>query len=138
MAMTLILATLFAQAQPVPAQGLPVDAGRAEWSSFQRMESRLLLPNPDLVERIELILANGGCSLAGQRPQRFDFTVNYAVRFDRRNQAERVFVEDIGCEQIELLVGDVVNSMLRDGYFDLPRGRAERWYTNSINFNLDA
>ncbi len=133
MATHLILAALLSQAAPA----LPdIEVGRANWTAFQRMETRLALPTPQLVGRVQAILSDESCSLPGQRPSRFDFTVNYAVKFGGMNQVERILVEDMGCELIELLVGNMISAMLRLGHFELPAVRSDRWLANSVNFNL--
>lgn len=130
---TLFLTGLMAQQ---PAAAPAIEIGRAPWANLERIEPTVGLPTPSLVGKVQQILRQNQCHLPGQRASRFDFTVNYAVRFDDHNQVERVLVQDMGCELIEVLVGNMVTQMLQNDLFRLPAMRRDRWMSNSVNFNL--
>ena len=139
MNLVLIIATI-AAGQATQAARAPAverfDVGRADWASFQPLNSHVALPTVEMVDAVQNILRSRQCPSIRQSPARFDITVNYAVQFaDRR--ARRVLVQDIGCPPIEQLVDAVVGDMIRNRLVDIPRGNAALWYGSAINFNLD-
>ena len=114
-----------------------IDIGRANWSSYQRLEiDRLDLPNTDLIEQVQRLMRDGSCQMEGQEWRRFDFDVNYAVQLDSAGNATRIVVEDIGCRPVELLVGHVAARIVRDGHVRVSPPAAPRYYANRINFNI--
>jgi len=132
MSMTLLLAALAAQAPSAPT----IEVAQADWAQFERIDSRLHMPNDRMVRAVETMLRRGECNLPGQNPRRFDIDVNYAIRMDAANRPQRIVVQDIGCRPLETLVGGIVADMMRYDYFRMPAAGAARWYSNTINFNL--
>ena len=134
MAFFLTLAAM-AMAPTIPNQ---IDVVRANWRAYPTLEtsSNLTIPNSEMVGRVQEILAEGQCRIEGQSPRAFDFDVNYAVRLDPQGNASRIIVEDIGCQPLEHLVGEVVGGIILQGFVRSSPPPQPSWYASRINFNL--
>jgi len=114
---------------------VPVEVGKfnsAEYPNLVKLERRL--PHGEMTKRVETIMEQGQCSLAGQSRRAFDITVPYAVLMQSSGRAEKVVVGEIGCKPIELLVGQIVVAQAARG--DFPAVQDERWYVSEVNFSL--
>lgn len=135
-----MLTAMFALA--IAAQGAPasiqIDAVRANWSSFPRLErAPRPLPTAGMVDQLVEILDRGQCSLAGATPTQFDFDVPFAVMLEPDGRTTRVIVQDMSCPPLESLVGEIALEMARQGDFR-PTGRTQAaWHADTINFNLE-
>ena len=135
MSLTLLIAAL-AAAQAPDTSTPTLEVGQANWSQFDRLGTRLEVPTATMIGAVQGILRSRACPRLPQRTDRFDFTVNYAVRFDANNRAERIVVQEMGCRPLEELVSGIVRDMIRYRMVDVPSTGAARWYGNAINFNL--
>jgi hypothetical protein len=121
-----------------PAAGpIQVDVGRADWDKMPRLKAvRRPLPTPDMVGRVQEMLASGQCVLPRQRAEKFDITIPYAVQVDPDGRARRAVVAETGCPILETYVGRLILAMGEQGDFK-PTGEAKaRWFASALNFNL--
>jgi hypothetical protein len=136
--MNSLLIALATLAAASPAT-IPVDAGRAEWGNYPVLERRVRpLPTSQMVGEMSAILEQANCSLPNQHPDRFDIDVPYLAQIGPTGRPLRFVVADIGCPEVELLVGRVLNAMALAGDFHAPGGRQVRWYADKLNFNLNS
>jgi len=114
-----------------------VDVGRADWAAFPELRrGSRELPVAAMISRVETILRERQCQLAGQDHQRFDITVPYLVLVEPDGSTERVVVADMGCPALETFVGSLVAALAAEGNFR-PTGESQaRWYGSNFNFNL--
>ncbi len=129
--MILALALLAA----TPTTYAPLFVGRfdpADFPDAQKIERRM--PHADLNNRIEKILGEKRCSLAGQTKTRFDIVVPYAVLMDAAGKPEKVVVKELGCEPIERLVGEIGSELANAGDFQLTHTAGKRWYVTEAYF----
>ena len=120
-----------------PSGPVQVDVGRAEWGKMpplKRVDRRL--PTPDMVGRVEKMLASGECVLPRQRPEKFDITVPYAVQVDPDGRPRRVVVAEAGCPALETYVGRLILAMAARGDFKPTGETRTRWFASALNFNL--
>jgi hypothetical protein len=133
MASILAAALLLGSAAP----GVQVDVGRANWRTMPPLKAaRRDLPTPDMVGRVQDMLASGQCRLEGQTPHRFDVTIPYAVLVQPDGQLQRVVVGESGCTALETYVGEVVLAMAGAGDFKPTGEPGARWFSGAVNFNL--
>ena len=121
-----------------PASGpIQVDVGRADWDKLPPLKAvHRPLPTPDMVGRVQEMLASGQCILPRQRAERFDITIPYAVQVDPDGRARRAVVAEAGCPVLETYVGRLILAMADRGDFK-PTGDAKtRWFASALNFNL--
>jgi hypothetical protein len=126
----MLLLTLAAATAPT------IEVGKfdpAEFPDAILVERRM--PHAELTTRVERLLRNRECSFDGQNKAVFDITVPYAVKLDPAGNATRVVVADIGCPQLERLVGEVAISQVDEGVLRRNRQNYERWYVSAINFS---
>lgn len=128
---------LIAAAAAALANPIPVESGRADWSAYPaaRLAPRQL-PTAAMVARVEAMLRERSCRLQGQRADAFDIDVPYLALVQPDGTLARVVVADMGCPELETLVGEVVLGRAQAGDFR-PTGETQaRWYASNVNFNL--
>lgn len=114
---------------------IPVEVGRFDPANFPH--AKLIdrrMPEADLVRRVDTILANKECDLAGQTKDSYNIVAPYAVLIGKGGAPSRIVVKDLGCPAIETLVGQVVNELVRAGDFRSNPFGGERWYVSEIGF----
>lgn len=131
----LILALI--QPGPPPVAEIPVDVGRFDPSEFPepiRLERRM--PEAAMVGRVEEMLSDGSCTIAGAHDRRFNIVVPFALLMNADGTTESVVVHESGCEALETLVGRIVLAQLRRGDFRPQHGEGERWYVSELGFAM--
>ena len=118
-----------------PAE-IRVDVGRVNVAALPSVTTSRQLPTPDMIDKVEQILATETCKLPGQTKDRFDIDVPYAVLVQPDGRAGRVVVNELGCPEIESLVGLVVLELARQGDFGSTGHAKARWFGGKLNFNL--
>ena len=114
-----------------------IEVARADWSAFAPLQTAdLAIPNGHMIMRVERMV-RGQCRPLQQANWKFNFDINYAVMLDPQGHATRIIVEDIGCRPIETYVGNVVASLVEQGYVLTAPPAQPQWFTSRINFNLD-
>jgi hypothetical protein len=134
--MSLLIAAAAAAAM---ANQIPVEAGRANWGDYPAASlAPRQLPTMAMVTQVETMLRDRTCRMRGQRADEFDIDVPYLALVQPDGSLARVVVADMGCPELETLVGEVVLSRAQAGDFR-PTGAAEaQWYASNINFNLSS
>lgn len=113
----------------------PIHVGRfdpADYPNAHKVERRM--PHADLNNRIERILAAHECKLDGQTKTRFNIVVPYAVLMEPSGQPKKVVVKDIGCAQIERLVGEIGSELANAGDFRVAHNDGAEWYVSEAYF----
>lgn len=119
------------------ASAFQVDVGRADWNAMPRLKAvKRQLPTPDMVGRVQQMLASGQCTLPRQRAERFDITIPYAVLIDPDGRARRAVVAEAGCPVLETYVGELILAMANKGDFKPTGAPKARWFASALNFNL--
>lgn len=119
------------------ASSVPVEVGKFDPKQFPnlvKLDRRM--PHGEMTRRVEQIMKDGERRIEGQSAQRFDITVPYAVLMESSGRARKVVVSDIGCQPIEVLVGQVVVGQAARGDFPVKQDRDEQWYVSDLNFAL--
>ncbi|MFL6732003.1 MAG: hypothetical protein ACJ8EH_13420 [Sphingomicrobium sp.] len=114
---------------------VPVEVGRfdpARFPNAKKVERRI--PHAELVRRVDHIIADKQCTIAGANKAQYDIVVPYAVRMEPDGSASKVVVKDLGCAPIETLVGQVANELIRAGDFRPSHEDGERWYVSEVYF----
>ncbi|MBX3563966.1 MAG: hypothetical protein KF730_05235 [Sphingomonas sp.] len=137
-----LAAALAVLATPAMAQDnsdkITIDVGKAPWGKFPRLASRV--DHTDyaaLSLLVEDTLSTRKCRFPGQQARHFDITVPYAVKIEADGSFSRILVSDIGCRQIEQLVGYTVFMRSRNGEFAPVNDNQARWYSGELNINLE-
>jgi hypothetical protein len=124
-------------ARPAWAGEIDVDVGRfdpADFPEIIRLERRM--PDADMARRVEGMLADGRCQIAGATQTRFNIVVPFAILMQPDGTPETVVVHEAGCESLEVLVGQIVVAQIRRGDFRPQHREGERWYVSEIGFAL--
>ena len=134
--MSLLIAAAIAAAS---ANQVTVEAGRANWNNYPAASlAPRQLPTPAMVTQVETLLRERTCRISGQRAEEFDIDVPYLAFVEPNGTLSRVVVADMGCPELETLVGEVILSRAQAGDFR-PTGAPEaQWYASNINFNLSS
>lgn len=137
--MSIIAALILALVQPGPpaAAEIPVDVGRFDPSEFPepiRLDRRM--PEAEMVGRVEEMLSDGRCNIAGAHDRRFNIVVPFALLMNADGTTETVVVHEAGCEALEVLVGRIVLAQLRRGDFRPQHSDGERWYVSELAFAM--
>jgi hypothetical protein len=120
-----------------PAGATTIEVGKANWSSMPRLaKAPRQLSYEKMVDNVERLLKERSCSFDGQRPNRFDIIVPYAVFLEPDGKASRVLVADMGCEPLETMVGNLVADLSALGDYKPSAADKARWYASTINFTL--
>jgi len=97
---------------------IPVEVGRFDPANFPH--AKLIdrrMPEAELVQRVDTIIAAKQCTLPGQTKDRYDIVVPYAVMVGANETESRIVVKDMSCPPIETLVGEVANALVKAGDF---------------------
>jgi hypothetical protein len=120
-----------------PTAAMQIDVGTGNWAALPALKAeRVRLPTPDMITRMERLLADGECRFEGNTSRRFDITVPYAVLVEPNGKARRAIIAEMGCPALEAYVGGVVLKLAKRGDFDPTGEREARWYGSELNFNL--
>lgn len=116
---------------------VPVAIGKFQTTSLPPLTKvERSLPHGDMTKQVEDLLAQGQCSLPGQPKGRFDLAVPYAIRLDANGVATKVVVDDVGCQQISMLVAKVVVAQASRGDFKVTPGQTEQWFGSDVYFKM--
>ncbi|HEY0013509.1 MAG TPA: hypothetical protein VGB79_11750 [Allosphingosinicella sp.] len=142
--MSIAAALLLALLQPsapgaraAPAADIEVDVGRfdpADFPELIRLERRM--PEDEMARRVQAMLSDGRCRIAGNHDRRFNIVVPFAILMEADGTPETVVVHEAGCEALEVLVGQIVLAQLRRGDFRPQHQTGERWYVSELGFAL--
>jgi hypothetical protein len=109
--------------------------GRFDPSSFPNAaKAARVLPQAELNRTVQHVLAKRQCRISGQTKDRFNIAVRYAVLLDSAGQATKVVVEEMACEPIETMVGQIVLRMSKAGDFKSRPATGVQWYLGEVSF----
>ena len=116
-----------------PAGAQAVEVGRADWDRFPAAQAsgRRYL-SVETMDAIETLARDGDCRLPGLRPRQVRLDVPFALRFDASGRVERIILNDLGCPDLERLLGQAVQEMALAGEYRPTRGAG--WYRSSVQF----
>ncbi|MBV8686110.1 MAG: hypothetical protein JOZ90_02865 [Alphaproteobacteria bacterium] len=126
---------LAAVALAVPAGAQTVETGRGEFSKFPQLRKKNIPYDYNrLIAWTSDILAKGECKLKGQRPNKFDIDVPYAALVEPDGTVRRIIIQEIGCPQLETMVGSTILDMVKRGDVK-PTGQDQAyWYGDRFAF----
>jgi hypothetical protein len=137
--MSIVVALLLVLLQPAagspPRVDVAVDVGIFEPEDFPemvRLDRRM--PHADMVARVERMIADGRCTLAGVTESRFNIVVPFAILMEADGTPNSVVVKEAGCVALETLVGQIVLAQLERGDFVPSHEEGERWYVSELGF----
>lgn len=117
--------------------GIPVAIGNFETATLPPLTKvKRALPHSDMTKRVQQMLASGQCYLKGQRPERFDVIVPYAIRLDSAGTATKVVVHETGCQPLSMLVAQIVVAQAARGDFKKKPGAGEQWFGSDVYFKM--
>lgn len=139
--MSIIVALLLSLVQPSagspPRVDVEVDVGLFEPEDFPEMvRLERYMPHGDMVARVERMIADGRCTLAGASARRFNIVVPYAILMETDGTPNSVVVRESGCTALETLVGQIVLAQLERGDFVPSHTEGDRWYVSEVAFAL--
>ncbi|HEX8216958.1 MAG TPA: hypothetical protein VF577_05795 [Allosphingosinicella sp.] len=131
----LLLAIL--PASPAPAVNIEVNVGRfdpADFPEVVRLDRRM--PEAEMVTRVEAMLSDGRCTIAGAHDRRFNIVVPFAILMEADGTPDTVVVHEAGCVALETLVGQIVLAQLARGDFRPQHAQGDRWYVSELGFAM--
>ena len=131
---TLFLACAFlALAGPAAAQR--VDVAEGDWSDLPTMRlTDMTTISPDVVVKVQELVTNGECALAGASKRRIDMTVPFLVRFSPSGAVEHVVLRKLGCAKAEGVLAGALLGMLKAGTFKPTGENLTGWYRSELSF----
>ncbi len=122
---------------PAASPGVPVAIGNFKTASLPPLTKvERVLPHWEMTKRVQAMLATRQCDLQGQRPERFDLTVPYAIKLDSAGKPSKVVVHETGCRPLSMLVAQIVVAQAARGDFKMKPGAAEQWFGSDVYFKM--
>jgi hypothetical protein len=113
----------------------PVQVGNFNPTAFPKAVMRYRrMPQADLTDRADRIMAAGVCKFAGQDKNHYSITVPYAVQLTPTGEAVKVIVHEVGCPDLELLTGQVANELAKAGDFKPTNAPGAQWYISEVSY----
>lgn len=128
------MAILATAATSVQAQ--QVDVGTGDWSNLPRAR---VVGNANVGQavaaEVERIGRDRSCQVAGLGPRRVDIAIPFVLEIDSSQQVQRIVVKDIGCPELETLLGRVVQRLASIGEYSGTEGPG--WYRSVLELSVD-
>ena len=139
--MSLLVALLLTLLQPPagapPRVNIDVDVGLFEPEDFPEVvRLERYMPHGEMVARVERMIADGRCTIAGATQRRFNIVVPFALLMEPDGTPNSVVVKESGCAALETLVGQIVLAQLERGDFVPSHAEGDRWYVSEVAFAL--
>jgi hypothetical protein len=117
------------------AQGVEVAAGN--WSGIPAIAPAKAMPMSDRsMVRIEKLLEAGKCPKYGDGdPIRLD--VPFLLQFDTGGAVQRIVVRRLDCPELESLIGGVIASRAKSGYYRPTGANGSGWYRSDFNYSMN-
>jgi hypothetical protein len=117
------------------ASAQSVEVGTGDWTDlpwvYQEGHFRMTAA---MVDRVHEIARQGTCTVPGMTARRLDLTVPVIIQFGAGNSVERLVVKNMGCPQLESIIGGVALQLAQRGDYR-PSGENEAgWYRTEISF----
>ena len=132
--LTMGLALYAAMLAPSPG-GVPVAIAnfqKATLPTLTKVERKM--PHATMTKEVEDILKSRQCSIPGQQAGSFDLVVPFAILLEQGGVAKKVVVNELGCNQVEMLVAKIVVAQAARGDFVIAPGRSEEWFGSDVYF----
>jgi hypothetical protein len=118
------------------AHAQPVDVGTGDWANLpearQTGQSHL---GSAVAAAVEGIARKGDCKVAGLGPRGVDISVPFTLKFSSSWRVERIVLRDLGCPELETLLGRVVQRLAAQREFVAPNGPG--WYRSVFDLTVD-
>lgn len=139
--MSIVVALLLVLLQPQAGSpsrvNVDVDVGMFEPEDFpEAVVLERYMPHGEMVARVERMIADGRCTLAGATERRFNIVVPFALSLEADGTPNSVVVKEAGCVALETLVGQIVLAQLERGDFVPSHAEGDRWYVSEVAFAL--
>ncbi len=133
----LLLVLLQPPAGAPPRVNIDVDVGMFEPEDFpEAVVLERYMPHGEMVARVERMITEGRCTLAGATARRFNIVIPYAILMEPDGTPNSVVVKESGCADLETLVGQIVLAQLERGDFVPSHTEGDRWYVSEVAFAL--
>lgn len=120
----------------VQAQAPTVDVGTGNWSALP--EARVIGNvhiGSAVADEVARIGRERSCQVAGLGRDSVDLTVPFVLEFDDAGRVQRIVLRDIGCPELETLLGRAVQRLA-----DLREYRPSAgpgWYRSALELSVD-
>lgn len=130
------LLALAAAIASAPLAAATVEVASGDWSNIPEMTYKGYPRVPlEAALRIQESLASGECSVAGQSEDKFDLRVPFLVRFEPDGAVDKLVLQRVGCDRIEIVVGQMALKIVQaGGYKPSKQKNATGWYRGTIRF----
>lgn len=118
------------------AHSQPVDVGTGDWATLP--EARQVGQRNiglAVAEEVEQLRRKGSCKVPGLGPRRVDISVPFTLKFQNSWRVERIVMRDLGCPELETLLGRVVQRLASQGEF-VAAGEPG-WYRGVLDLTVD-
>jgi hypothetical protein len=128
-------AALAAMSTSAVAQRVEVAAGN--WAGIPAIAPAKAMPMSDRsMGRIEKLLEAGKCPRYGDgSPIRLE--VPFLLQFDTGGAVQRIVVRRIECPELESVIGGVIASRAKSGYYQPTGANGSGWYRSDFSYSLD-
>lgn len=128
-----------AAALPLGAAGAQtVETGTGDWSAMPEMQPRNeYFMSDQSMDEIEDIARRQVCNVPGVAPVGVSLDVPFAVKFDANGAAQRVVVRDMGCHDLEMVLGRVLAQLTNAGEYRPTGSSRNGWYRSRLSFSLE-
>lgn len=132
-----IFAFALIAATPAVASAQSVDVADGDWRGIPLVQTGKPKSMSDRsMGRIEKLLQAGKCPRFGDGdPIRLD--VPFLLQFDAAGQVQRVVVRRVDCPDLEGVIGGVVISRAKAGYYTPTGQNATGWYRSNFNYEMN-
>lgn len=132
---TLALAIIVAI--PAAASAQAVEVADGDWRGIPLAQTGKAKSMSDRsMGRIEKLLEAGKCPRFGDGdPIRID--IPFLLQFDTAGQVQRVVVRRVDCPDLESVVGGVVVSRAKAGYYKPTGQNSTGWYRSSFDYAMN-
>jgi hypothetical protein len=114
----------------------PVDVGTGDWENLpearQTGQNRM---GSAVAAAVEAIARKGSCQVPGLGRRRVDISVPFTMKFQSSRRVEQIVLRDVGCPELETLLGRVVQRLAAEGDFLAPGEPG--WYRSSFDLTIN-
>jgi hypothetical protein len=116
-------------------QAQPVDVGTGDWSKLpEARRTGLSNIGTATADAVEELGRKGTCRVPGLGPRRVDISVPFALKF-RGSRVEQIVLRDVGCPELETLLGRVVQRLAAQEEFVANKGPG--WYRSVLELTVE-
>jgi hypothetical protein len=131
---------LLAAAAALPlgaAQAQSVETGTGDWSAMPELQQRNeYFMSDQSMDEIEDVGRRQVCQVPGLSGVGVSLDVPFAVKFDPNGAAQRIVVRDMGCHDLEMVLGRVLAQLTNAGEYRPTGASRNGWYRSTLSFTL--